>query len=157
MKTPKVLIPVLTLALAVSAASVAWSQPEMDDAVEAVQKSDVASLATWFADGGDINWSTNNDNTLLMIASKVGDLKILQYLFAQNPDVNARNKVGSTALMIAAKYGQAHVVEILLDFGGDPTIRNNRGLTAARFALAYNHDDVYNQLQQAELRVRSNS
>ncbi len=146
----------LILALVVSLPLTVLSQPDLDDAVEAVQKGDVVLLATWFADGGDVNLTLNNENTLLMLASKVGDKKTLDYLVSQTPEINARNKAGTTALMLAAKYGHVDAVVILLEHGADPTIRNNRGVTAARFALAYNHDHLYDQLQQAELDVKPN-
>lgn len=156
MKNPNLLL-MWILTWVISLPLTALSQPQVDEAVEAVQKSDLASLVIWFADGGDINLKANNDNTLLMLASKIGDKKTLDYLIVQQPDVNARNKAGTTALMIAAKYGNSYAVETLLKVGADPAIRNNRGITAARFALAYNHGSLYDQLQEAELRARSNS
>jgi ankyrin repeat protein len=158
MKTPKLLSGVCSLFLILSLPQFVLSQPRLDnEALEAVQRSDISSLAAWVAKGGDINGLANNDNTLLMMASKVGDRQTLDYLFDLKADVNAQNKVGTTALMIAAKYGHAHAVKKLLEHGADPTIRNDYGITAARFALAFRHNDVYYQLQQAELITRSNS
>lgn len=130
---------------------VGWAQPKLlDDEVQlAVQEGRVASLAIWFANGGDINLTTKEGNTLLILASKIGDKPTIEYLLSQLPDLDKQNMAGATALMIAAKYGQTHVVQMLLDSGADPAIRNNSGITAARFALAYNHADTYQLLQQA--------
>jgi len=36
----------------------------------AIQTSDVSSLTSWFANGGDINRTDKNGNTLLMLLSK---------------------------------------------------------------------------------------
>lgn len=83
----------------------ALSQPKINDALEAVYRSDVAALAVWFAESGDINQTSNNENALLMLASKIGDKKMLDYLITQNPEINTQNKAGSTALMIAANTG----------------------------------------------------
>lgn len=155
MTIPKLSILVSVILLATSLPVTVFSQPELDvEATGAVLKSDVPTLATWFANGGDINSMTKTGNTLLMMAAKIGDKQTLDFLFSQLPDVNIQNKVGATALMIAAKYGHAHAVELLLDHGANPLIRNNNGITAARFAQAYKHDDVFYLLQKAEMRAQ---
>lgn len=150
MNTQKLSILGCVLMLAIFLPAAYSTNPELDADVKlAIQNSDIPSLATWFANGGDINRTTKHGNTLLMLASKIGDKPTLDYLFKQLPDVNAQNNAGATALMIAAKYGHTHVVNMLLEKGADPVIRNNYGVPASRFALAYGHPDVYRQLQQA--------
>lgn len=152
MKAPNLIVVkfVCVLMLAVFLPAAVSSQPELDGEVTtAIQKSDVAALATWFANGGDINRVTKHGNTLLILASKIGDRPTLEYIFKQLPDVNAQNKAGATALMIAAKYGHDYVVDMLLDNGADPVIRNNTGITASRFALAYGYPDIYSKLEKA--------
>ena len=154
MKAPKLSIIGFTCVflLAVFLPAAVSSQPELDkEATTAIQKSDIASLALWFANGGDINRVTKHGNTLLMLASKIGDKPTLEYLLEQLPEVNVQNKAGATALMIAAKYGHDHVVDMLLANGADPVIRNNSGITASRFAMAYGHPDIYSKLQKATI------
>lgn len=156
MKSLKYFTLIYILVLLVGLPTAAFSQPKLDHTiVDAVQKSDVPSLAIWMANGGDVNWPGNNDNTLLMLASKVGDLETLAYLLSQEPDINAQNKAGSTALMMAAKYGHADAVDMLLEEGADPLIRNEYGIMASRFALAFDHDDIFYHLQEAEILSRS--
>ena len=127
------------------------AQKELDDKVlEAVNASQVPVLAEWMANGGDIDRATKAGNTLLILASKIGDRQVIEYLLTQYPDLDAQNKAGATALMIAAKYGQLHVVERLLEQGANPKIINNYGLSAARFALDFDHLEIYDRLVEAE-------
>lgn len=157
MNIQKLLMLGSVLMLVASLPQAAISQNLDTDILSAIQESNVPALAIWFADGGDINGTTRQGNTLLILASRIGDRQTIDFLMSQLPDVNAQNAVGATALMLAAKYGHAHVVELLLENGADPLIRNNNGFTASRFALAYNHDEVFKRLQQAELQPRASN
>lgn len=146
-KIGSIILSVLLLPMSVS------SQPGVLDkgVKQAVQQSDVAMLENWMANGGDINNKDEQGNSLLFLASKIGDKPTLKYLLSKKPKVNYQNKAGATALMIAAKYGHAHVIEMLLDKGADPTIKNNDGVTAAQFALVYDHTELFYKLQEAML------
>lgn len=160
MKIPKYSIigTALVILLTLSISQTAFAQQKLDNKIaDAVTKSNVAQLAQWAANGGDINAQTEEGNTLLMMASKIGDKPIVKFLISQKPNLDAQNMAGATALMIAAKYGHDHVVKMLLKEGADPMIRNNGGITAARFALAYNHDEVYDQLRKAEQATQTRS
>lgn len=126
-------------------------QTELEqEIIEALQKSDIDALDIWIAKGGDINLPTKSKNTLLMMAAKIGDKPIVDYLMSKLPDVDVQNEAGATALMLASKYGHEHVVDILLEGGANPTVTNNNGHTASRFALAYKHYKIYEKLQRAE-------
>lgn len=130
--------------------ALAMSQSGLDEkAKKAVQSGNVDLLKRWIKNGGDIHQTTENDNTLLIMAAKIGDKRTIDFLLSQQPKVNHQNKAGATALMIAAKYGQEHVVNILLDYGADPTLRNESGSSAAQFALAYDHHKLTQKLERA--------
>lgn len=159
MNTPKFSIVGCTLVmlLALSLPAMVSAQQLDEEIIATVKSSNLAELAQWLAGDGDIDARTKERNTLLMLASKIGDRPTVEFLLAQSPNVDAQNTAGATALMIAAKYGHSHVVNLLLENGADPMIRNNSGITAARFALAYNHPEVYDQLRQAEAVIRTRS
>lgn len=159
MITPKISIRnTLVMLLALGLSQTAFAQQKLDNKIaDAVNRSNVAQLVQWAADGGDIDAQTEEGNSLLMMASKIGDRPTVKFLLSQNPNLDAQNMAGATALMIAAKYGHDHVVNLLLQEGADPMIRNNSGITASRFALAYNHPDVYDQLLKAEQTLRARS
>ncbi len=71
MKSPKLSIFGSVLVLTVMLPAAYSSEPGLDADVKlAIQTSDVSSLASWFANGGDINRTDKNGNTLLMLPSK---------------------------------------------------------------------------------------
>jgi len=152
MKLSKLSISLSVLMLMLVSSSLASQQSKLDDkAKKAIRNSNVTMLANWLENGGDINKTTKNGNTLLILASKIGDKPTIDFLLSKQTKVNYQNEVGATALMLAAKYGHDHVVEMLLDEGADPTLTNNSGVSAAQFAKAYGHYDLSQQLQDAAM------
>lgn len=138
------------LLILITVPALAMSQSGLDEqAKKAVQSGNVDFLERWIKNGGDIHQRTEHDNTLLIMAAKIGDKRTIDFLLSQQPKVNHQNKAGATPLMIAAKYGQEHVVDMLLDNGADPTLRNESGSSAAQFALAYDHQELYQKLERA--------
>lgn len=105
-----------------------------------------------------------HDESLLMLASLEGHLRLCEQLIAKGADVNkpgwtplhyasTRGQVeiinlllehhayidsaspnGSTPLMMAALYGTPTAVKVLLEAGADPLLKNDQGLTAIDFA-----------------------
>ena len=138
------------LLFAIIVPALAMSQSGLDEkAKKAVQSGNVDLLERWIKNGGDIHQTTEHDNTLLIMAAKIGDKRTIDFLLSKQPKINHQNKAGATALMVAAKYGQDHVVDMLLDNGADPTLRNESGSSAAQFALAYDHQELYQKLERA--------
>ncbi len=72
-------------------------------------------------DRNDINAECKN--TLLMIASKKGSIKIVKLLLHSGADVNASNKDGATALLFASWINQ-EIVKLLLANGADVDSQN---------------------------------
>ena len=141
----------LVLIASVLFPTISFAQIQLDEkVVQAVQQSKVPVLAEYMNKGGDINLTTKSGNSVLMLASKIGDKQVIDYVLAQYPDLNAQNKAGATALMIAAKYGQLHIIENLLEMGANPKIKNNNGFSAANFAFAFDHQKIYRKLVEAE-------
>ncbi|NHJ40271.1 MAG: hypothetical protein FK731_09590, partial [Asgard group archaeon] len=60
------------------------------------------------------NVAIDIDNDLLL-ACKVGNLKLVQFLERKNANLTAKDKNGETALSISAKLGYADIVKYLLD------------------------------------------
>lgn len=158
MKLPKLTTMIFALMLIPLSSALAVPQSVLDGkAKKAIRTSNVAMLTQWIENGGEINQTTQNGNTLLILASKIGDRPTIEFLLSKHPNIDQQNKVGATALMLAAKYGHDHVVKMLLERGADATVTNKSGLSAAQFALAYEHQQLYQKLQDAMLkRYRNN-
>lgn len=120
------------------------------DLFQAVLDSDIDALSAAISRGEDVNQQTKMGVTPLMAASRIGDFLILEVLLQNNADVNKKNFIGATALMLAAQAGYIHYVTELLSHGADPMLKTKNGRTAAYFARAYKHEDIYQQVVEAE-------
>jgi ankyrin repeat protein len=121
-----------------------------DNIIEAINSIDIVSLNVLLAEGADIDIVDENGNTPLMIASKIGNPRMVKIILAHSPDVNRQNNQGNSALMIASEHGQFYIAGQLVRFGANISAKNNAGLTAADIALRNG------QPQIADL-LRSNS
>lgn len=108
----------------------------------AIHSIDYTSINVLLAEGMNVNIVNQEGDSPLMVAAKVGNLRILDIILSHNPDINARNQEGKTALMIAAESGQSQVVEKLLAHKADPTLKDNSDNTALKLASTYGHYTV---------------
>ncbi|XP_050297321.1 uncharacterized protein LOC126736813 [Anthonomus grandis grandis] len=65
----------------------------------------------------DINAKSNDDSTMLHIASQNNDLRMVKYLVDQGSDINAKNAFGSKPIHIAARDGFKATVKFFLSRG----------------------------------------
>jgi ankyrin repeat protein len=118
-----------------------------DDIFEAIHTINIVSLNVLLAEGAEIDEADENGNTPLMLASKVGNPRMVKIILAHQPDVNKRNNDGYTALMIASEQGQIHIVEQLINKGADMSAKNDAGLTASDLALRFGQPQILNLLE----------
>jgi ankyrin repeat protein len=119
-----------------------------DNLFEAIEKVDMVSLNVLLAEGADVNSVDENGNTPLMLASRIGNPRMVKIILAHNPEVDLKNRDGYSALMIASEQGQVHIVEKLIQKGADMTLRNDQGLTATEIALRFGQPQTANLLRQ---------
>lgn len=72
--------------------------------------------------------------TPLHYASTHGQVDIMNLLLEHHAYIDAASPNGSTPLMMAALYGTPTAVKVLLEAGADPLLKNDQGLTAIDFA-----------------------
>ena len=68
-------------------------------------------------------------NSLLIIATKLGDNEIVKILLEHGVDPNIRNKCGNTALHYAINYGYRKIRDMLLVYQANEELENAKGLT----------------------------
>lgn len=69
-----------------------------------------------------------NYNSLLHIASKIGNTEMVYLILATGIDINYQNKFGETALhYVCSKSKDINILQILITKGGNPDISNNLG------------------------------
>jgi ankyrin repeat protein len=85
------------------------------------------------AAGANVNGSTPQGDTPLMLAAKDGHRSLLEALLDAGADVNASNRVGLTAIFYAVNHGQADAARLLVSRGASlaPNIRGESPLLAA--------------------------
>ena len=92
----------------------------LDDVINAAKLGDAAEIAQEVSRGLDPNITDANGNTLLIIAAREDQPRVVEALLKYRVKINARNPVGDTALMLAALRGNTRVVELLLQAGAAP-------------------------------------
>lgn len=87
------------------------------------------------------NEADSRGTTLLMTASKNGNLKEVKKLIILGADPNLKDKDGWTALMYAIRYqSDLTVVDALIDAGSSVKYANNLSITPLKLAVAYNEN-----------------
>ncbi len=139
-------ITILFTAVLITGSAFAKENKVTDGLIEAVKTIDLISLNVLLSEGADIDTVDAEGNTPLMIASKIGNPRMLRIILVHNPDVNAVNNIGETALMIAAENGQYSVVQQLIENGADVNAKNHAGLTALGLSIRFGHREITNLL-----------
>ena len=80
--------------------------------------------------------------TILMFATEVGDMDMVNMLIDNGAYVDAQTNAGTTALMFAAARGHLDVVQFLVDNGATIELENDYGHTAIQLAEANGHADI---------------
>lgn len=120
-----------------------------DNIIEAINSIDIVSLNVLLAEGADIEIVDENGNTALMIASRIGNPRMVKIILAHSPDVNRQNAEGNSALMIASEHGQFYIAGQLVRYGADVSSKNNSGLTAADIALRNGQPQIADMLRSS--------
>jgi ankyrin repeat protein len=115
--------------------------------IDAVESLDYLSLNIHLSAGAAVDTVDAYGNTPLMIASKIGNIRLIDIILAHNPNLDTKNKMGETALMIAAKAGQKYVVKKLIDAGANKYLYNPDCLLPADLAKRYGHTETFEILK----------
>ena len=137
-----------------------------EDLRSAVENDQTSEIAKLLARGADPNTPDERGNTLLMVAvrhknAKLVDLlidagarlnhagwnpllyaataghpKIIRLLLDGGAAINSTSENGTTALMMAARGNHTDTIKVLLKNGADPNIRNESGGTALKWAVS---------------------
>ncbi len=84
-----------------------------DEILDAAEKNQSDAVVDLLKRGMDVNTADPAGNTLLMIASRNGNLELLNFLLANRAGVNRRNRFGDTACLLAAIKGNLPALELL--------------------------------------------
>lgn len=91
------------------------------------------------------NYDCTNPDTgdsLLIMASKKGNNKIVKYLLEKSVDIDLTNKHGNAALHMAARNGYTEILGDLLEKGANINLKNKYGYVALHFAAYKGQKDI---------------
>ena len=92
----------------------------LDDLLNAAKIGNTAELTQLVSSGMDVNSADQYGNTLLILAAREDQPKVVETLVKQRGiKLNARNGAGDSALMLASLKGHAEVVRLLLAAGAE--------------------------------------
>ena len=98
--------------------SVQTSLPSYRNAFGAVQTLDKNGVAHFLDNGYGIN-QTLNGNTLLVVAVRMGDYEIVEYIINRGADINLKDGSGDSPMLAAKKASNpnARIIKLLKDHG----------------------------------------
>lgn len=95
-------------------------------------RGDLYEISTEVAKGGSIDQrdSFQKKYTALMVASREGDYRLVEWLIENGANVNSKTTDGHTALMYAAYNRYPDIVKLLLRKGANVAYKTDQGHTA---------------------------
>jgi hypothetical protein len=128
----KTLVRPMLFGLVLAAASSAALAGAYDDLIAAVYRDDNEAVLSLVNRGMDVNSVDPAGNTLLHVAARNGNEKLITALLKQRANPNARSRVGDTPLMLAVYNGKAEAANALLAGGAQV---NHDGWTPLHYAV----------------------
>lgn len=122
-----------------------------ENIIEAVNTIDFISLNVLLAEGASVDTVDQAGNSPLVLATKIGNPRMIDIILAHDPDLNRRNNDGETALMIASANGILSIVKDLKAQGANSELRNSDGFTSAQIALRNGHASVARYLSGSDI------
>jgi ankyrin repeat protein len=93
----------------------------------------IEKLKDFLENGGNKNITDIHGNTLLHMAVKYNQVRIVWLLIRKGIHLDFQNNIGDTALHLACKKGYSHIIEEIYRRGAKVHIKNDEG----KIALSY--------------------
>lgn len=97
----------------------AFPESSYEKLISAVEDRDISTARKLLRQGMDPNTTDPQGFSILMLAARNGDEKIVALLIGRRANVGQRSPVGDTALLMASLNGNVKTVRRLLDAGGE--------------------------------------
>lgn len=129
---------------------------EILDLVRSLDRNDTAGFERSVQTALDANaMRDDNNKTILMYASWVGNEEAVRYLIDKGADVNAVDSGGATALHLAIWKGFDSIALYLLDHGAQPDIMSVDGMTAVDIAAMKGNKTILEAIDQKKPKRKS--
>lgn len=104
----------------------------------------ITEIETFLKNGGDINTTNYEGNTLLIESAKNGYYDVTEYLIEHKANIDFQNKENKTALMYSVDY--IHIMKFLIDNGANIEIEDEENKTALFLASEKGNIDAFKYL-----------
>ena len=132
-----------------------FSDPKVQQLVQAAQSGDESTINELVASGVDVNAQGTGNTTPLIWAMKAHNYRGVEALLANGANPNQRYEHGYTPLWFAAGGNDLTLLEMLLKKGGDPNIWVDRGMTPLMFAIEQDRMDNYQMLLKYGAKINN--
>ena len=137
----------------VLAAEIENNQREFITTIQRAQP-DINTIRTLLSQNPYLAHARDTDRvTALMMAVRIGHVKLVELLLEARADVHAKDKTGLNALMMALSIGHVDLVKLLLKAGADVNATDNGGKNAFQFNHADNENEEINTLLETYRRA----
>lgn len=123
-----------------------FSDPKVQQLVQAAQSGDESTINELIAAGVDVNSKGIGNTTPLIWAMNAHSYRGVATLLANGANPNQRYEHGYTPLWFAAGGNDPTLLEMLLKNGGDPNIWVDRNMNPLMFAIEQDRMDNYRML-----------
>ncbi|OUM62644.1 hypothetical protein PIROE2DRAFT_61756 [Piromyces sp. E2] len=99
-----------------------------------------------------VDYQNNQNETALIIASKLGRYKFLTNFFLDMCDINHQDCLGNTALFYAIKIKDKYIINLLAHHHADVTLKNKQGVSPMDLANELKEEDILEILNKPMTR-----
>lgn len=103
--------------------------------------------------GIDIEYRRRNKETVLHMVSRLGHLKLCEFLLSKGANIDARDDLGRTALHLACKFNNSRVVLLLIKYKPDINAQDVYGKTAEYYAECNNNKKILKIMNRVSTKI----
>lgn len=124
--------------------------------VQALDRNDTKTFTSMIMTIEDANTArSDNNKTILMYASWVGNTEAVKYLVEKGANINAQDSSNATALHLAIWKEHTDISLYLLENGASAVSMSNDGMTPGDIAVLRSNTKVMEAIDKAKPKLKS--
>jgi len=124
--------------------------------VQVLDRNDTKAFTSMIMTIEDANTArSDNNKTILMYASWVGNTEAVKYLVEKGANINAQDSSNATALHLAIWKEHTDIALYLLEHGASAVSMSNDGMTPSDIAVLRSNTKVMEAIEKAKPKLKS--